>query len=142
MIEYAEAPKGALPRMKPEDRQAVILCMFLRHSHGGKCAMHMDCLCGPEIDEYCEVCNIEPHWMIIGPNKCKEFNADLLALYERGILRRFRSGCRDMPSGGGWPKWVWSYSFVPDMIESAKRIADWYNETHPNNRVRWDYSKP
>lgn len=141
-VEHAEAPSKLRATLTPQERQAVILCMLLRTSQGGRNPAFADTLSGDMIEEYLDVTGLDAtHVMIIGPNKSNEFRSDLKTLFDRGILRRYRSGCSDMPCGGGWPKWVWAYSLEPGMVEAAKREADWFNASHPERAVKWDYSK-
>jgi hypothetical protein len=133
-----DVPIPAL-RMQPQERQDWIVAYIMAHSYSNTAdefrSYYVDCLHADFIDAYCEATNTEPHYMILGANKCPQAARDLRTLHELGLLHRHRTGVQSPTSGGGWPKWVWSYSIAKGMDNTCRMVADSFKARFPDVSV-------
>jgi hypothetical protein len=144
MLIASDVPIPA-PRMQPQDRRDWIIAYMMAHSYmshknGSPIATfsstYVDCINADFIDAYCDATGVEPStWMILGSNKCATAVRDLKALHDQGLLHRHRTGIDAPASGGGWPKWVWSYSVDAKAETLCRNIADQFKVKFPTVRV-------
>lgn len=131
------------PIMEKQDRLDYLCAYFVRTIYTSKeksgddptwwrsmKSQSFDCLHADFVQDYTEVTNAAFKFMIIGSHVCGMLGSDLRALYDLGILKRWRVGVQSPTSGGGWPKWVWAYRLrsrsFPEARERARRYHDKY----------------
>jgi hypothetical protein len=91
-----------------------------------------DCLHTDFVEDYLDVTNAAFKPILIGACPCGMLGSDLRALYDLGILKRWRVGVEAPTGGGGWPKWVWSYRLRPDAFPKARERAHRHHEKYPS----------
>jgi hypothetical protein len=97
-----EPPK----RMKPNDRHKWLRTYMSDHSPG--CTEWYNILNSDFVNEYSSATGAPVQHTTYGADKCLQLAADLKAMYDRGWLKRRRTGIKGM-AGMGIPKWIWNY---------------------------------
>jgi hypothetical protein len=95
-----------MARSKPKERQQWIMDYIT------KTDPFVDALNSPFMDAYIDKFQMAHFWHVIGAPLCPDAGKQLLILYRRRLLSRFRIGIDCWQPG--FPKWVWVYSLSKD----------------------------
>jgi hypothetical protein len=120
-----------MSKMKPAQRREWLLQYLLskQAAFSSTVKFSINVLDAHLVDQYAQATGAPVKIMLIGADKSSTLGSDLAALYADGMLKRGIAGVPAVTAGGGWPKWVYSYS-----LASFEAAAARYNTTFDHIR--------
>jgi hypothetical protein len=108
------------PKMTPAQRRDWLLQYLLNRQAASSSRCSVDVLDAEFVDRYVNATGAPVVHHVIGADKSSTLGPDLSALFAAGLLKRASIGVPAVTSGGGWPKWVYSYWLADPELAAAK----------------------